>query len=235
MASTGFKHPPASSRPSSPEPPVEDRDALRARWVAQIPSWYSPWLHLAFPSAVGIGIIAGCIALLRDVKLWQLGFAVLVWVFSNAVEWRSHRNVLHRRTRGLEKLYVQHTPHHHRLFITDDMAMRSTREFRFVLIPFYGILVILAIDLPVFLLLMLLHQRNLAALYLATSIGYTLSYEWLHLTYHLPPASFIGRRWLVRVLRRHHATHHNPALMQHWNFNVTIPFWDWVRGTIYRG
>jgi hypothetical protein len=22
--------------------------------------------------------------------------------------------------------------------------------------------------------------------------------------------------------------------MQRWNFNVTIPLWDWVRGTVYR-
>ena len=28
---------------------------------------------------------------------------------------------------------------------------------------------------------------------------------------------------------------HAPELMQNWNFNVTIPLWDWVRRTIYRG
>ena len=22
--------------------------------------------------------------------------------------------------------------------------------------------------------------------------------------------------------------------MQRWNFNVTVPLWDWVRGTTYR-
>ncbi|HUE39224.1 MAG TPA: hypothetical protein VMR29_06945, partial [Candidatus Binatia bacterium] len=57
-------------------------------------------------------------------------------------------------------------------------------------------------------------------------------YELSHLSYHLPPTSFVGRRWLVRVLRQHHARHHDPRLMQRWNFNVTIPFWDWVQGTI---
>ena len=65
-------------------------------------------------------------------------------------------------------------------------------------------------------------------------MGYVVSYEWLHLSYHLPPESFIGRLWLVRVLKKHHATHHDPQLMQKWNFNVTIPLWDLVRGTIYR-
>jgi sterol desaturase/sphingolipid hydroxylase (fatty acid hydroxylase superfamily) len=38
----------------------------------------------------------------------------------------------------------------------------------------------------------------------------------------------------VRALRRHHAVHHDPELMQRWNFNVTVPLWDLVRGTIHR-
>jgi len=64
---------------------------------------------------------------------------------------------------------------------------------------------------------------------------YVISYEWMHLSYHLPRNSFVGRRWIVRLLRRHHATHHHPPLMQAWNFNVTIPLWDLVRRTIYKG
>jgi sterol desaturase/sphingolipid hydroxylase (fatty acid hydroxylase superfamily) len=64
---------------------------------------------------------------------------------------------------------------------------------------------------------------------------YVVSYEWLHLAYHLPADSFIGRRWLIARLRRHHALHHDPRLMQKWNFNVTFPIWDRVRGTVYRG
>jgi sterol desaturase/sphingolipid hydroxylase (fatty acid hydroxylase superfamily) len=60
-----------------------------------------------------------------------------------------------------------------------------------------------------------------------------LSYEWLHLAYHLPPDGRIGRLRAVAVLRRHHATHHATHLMNRWNFNVTVPLWDWVRGTIH--
>jgi sterol desaturase/sphingolipid hydroxylase (fatty acid hydroxylase superfamily) len=32
-------------------------------------------------------------------------------------------------------------------------------------------------------------------------------------------------------LREQHRRHHHPRLMQRWNFNVTVPLWDWVRGT----
>ena len=65
----------------------------------------------------------------------------------------------------------------------------------------------------------------------ATAIGYAVSYEWLHLSYHLPHDHPVGRSRLIRALRRHHAIHHDPRLMQRWNLNVTVPLWDVVMGT----
>jgi hypothetical protein len=211
------------------------REAFRAECVRAIPDWYSPWAHLAFPSLVGIGVIVAAALWVENLRLWELTAVPIVYVAANAFEWRAHRYVLHRRLRFLELLYDRHTPVHHRIYITDDMAMRSPREFRLVLIPAYGILMILLLNSPLTLALALLGQANLAALFVATSTGYVVSYEWLHLAYHLPAQSFIGRLRLVARLRRHHATHHWPDRMQHWNFNVTVPLWDWVRGTTYPG
>jgi len=211
-----------------------DREALRDGVVSTIPRWYSPWVHLAFPSLVGLAVICACMLLVRDLRAWQLAAVPITFLLSNAIEWRGHKYALHRRQRLLEPLYDRHTPVHHRIFIREDMSIRSPREFRIVLIPAYAILVILAMQVPLFGLLVLAGQRNLALLVLATSMSYVVSYEWLHLSYHLPEKSFIGRRGLVRRLRRHHATHHHPPLMQRWNMNVTVPLWDWVRGTIYR-
>ncbi len=65
-------------------------------------------------------------------------------------------------------------------------------------------------------------------------MGYVVSYEWMHLSYHLPPESFVGRLALVRFMRRHHAIHHDPRIMQKWNFNVSVPLWDVVRRTYVR-
>jgi hypothetical protein len=212
----------------------DDRERLRARLVAAIPRWYSPWLHLAFPSLVGLGIVAASIAACRGVRPLEWLTVPIVWLVSNAFEWRVHRDVLHRRTPGLRVLYDRHTPEHHRVFVTDDMAMREAREFRLVLIPAYGIVVIALVDVPIALGLAALGLRNVGALALATSIGYTVAYEWLHLAYHLPSEHPISRLGVVRALRRHHAIHHAPELMQRWNFNVTVPLWDWVRGTVWR-
>jgi hypothetical protein len=215
---------------------LERRDELRAKLVARFPRWYSPWVHLGFPSLVGLTVIALCAWQLRDVRAVELVAVPATFLVLNAGEWRIHRDLLHHRTPPLTVLYDRHTPEHHMVFVTDDMAIRSTREFRLVLIPFYGILAAAVGALPIPAVLWLgLHQRNPALLFMATTMAYVVGYEWLHLAYHAPAESLVGRSRLIAKLRHHHAVHHAPELMQKWNFNVTIPLWDWVRRTIYRG
>jgi sterol desaturase/sphingolipid hydroxylase (fatty acid hydroxylase superfamily) len=211
------------------------REALRERLVREIPGWYSPWVHLAFPSAVGIGLMAAALYVLHAPSWPELLFGLGVFLVSNASEWRAHRDILHKKTWPLEIIFQRHTPEHHGVYVRDDLAMRSTKEFRLVLIPAYGIVTIFAATSPITAALFLGGQTNLAAVFVFVTMFYVVSYEWLHLSYHLRPESFIGRRKIIRLLRRHHATHHHPPLMQAWNFNVTLPLWDWVRGTIYKG
>ncbi len=64
------------------------------------------------------------------------------------------------------------------------------------------------------------------------AISYYLAYEWLHLSYHLPADSLIGRTWLVRRLRRLHTVHHDVSRMAQCNFNITFPICDRVYGTL---
>lgn len=212
------------------------REQLRSRTVAKIPSWYSPWGHLLVPAVCGLTVIVAALILVENLVWWELLVVPGTFLMSNASEWRIHKHVLHRRVPGLSILYDRHTPLHHMLYQTHSMQVKSRTEWRLVLIPAYGIILVILINLPIAAgIWFLAGQRNAGLLYLATAIGYVLSYEWMHLSYHLAPDTFIGRMWLVRVLRRHHATHHHPTLMQKWNFNVTFPIWDLVRGTIYRG
>lgn len=214
--------------------PDEERDALRKKLVDAIPRWYSPWGHLAVPTIFGLAVIAGCVALLEPLRWWHLLAVPGTYVIANIGEWRAHKYWLHRRSKIAPILYDRHTPQHHMVYVTEDMAMRDRREFRLVLIPAYGIMMIFVGVLIPVAAMWAGGLRNVALLFLATEMAYVLSYEWLHLSYHLPEDSFVGRLWLVRLLRRHHAVHHDPRLMQHWNFNVTVPFWDWVKGTLVR-
>jgi hypothetical protein len=212
----------------------EKREAVRARLNARIPSWYSPWAHLAVPSTIALAAIGTALALIHDLHPVQLLTIPICFLISNASEWRLHRDVLHKRLPGASLLYYRHTPEHHVVFQTDTMQIANTREFRLVLIPAYGIIGIAIANGGAAVALSYFGHHNVGMLVFATNTLYAVSYEWLHLSYHLPPDGFVGRMGIIRRLRQHHATHHNPTLMQKWNFNVTIPLWDWVRRTIYR-
>ena len=210
----------------------EKRDQVRREWLGMQPSWYNPWLHLAVPAVVGSGIIAACVIALEPLAWWHLATIPASYVFANMNEWLAHRNLLHKRTRIAAPLYDRHTPRHHMVFVTDDMAIRELREFGMVLIPAFGVLVLFAaVTFPAGLLWLVL-GRNVALLFVITAVFYALSYEWLHLAYHLPADHPVGRSRIIRALRHHHAVHHDPGLMARYNFNVTVPLWDWVRGTI---
>jgi sterol desaturase/sphingolipid hydroxylase (fatty acid hydroxylase superfamily) len=211
------------------------RLALKRKVLAELPRWYSPLLHFLFPSAVGIAVMVGCCLLLRSPSAVSWLTIPATFLFSNLIEWQAHKHALHKRHPLMPILYERHTPMHHRLFTEDAMAISDWRELSMVLLPSFGVFAILSLQLPLLGLGLMFGLRNVALLFMATSMGYVLFYEWLHLSYHLPDDSFIGRRSIIRRLRYHHAHHHNPQLMQRWNMNVTLPLCDWVFGTIHRG
>ena len=158
--------------------PKGTREAFRQEVRAKIPASYSPTLHVLVPAVVGLGLVAGSMLLLRNVRWWELLLVPLVYVTANATEHRAHRLALHRRTRGLEVLYNRHTPLHHRVFIAADMSIRDRRECALVLLPSFAIVAIVVMTAPITVALYFL-DRNLACLFLATCMVYVLSYEWL--------------------------------------------------------
>jgi hypothetical protein len=211
------------------------RERVRQAATAEIPAWYSAWGHLA--ATTGIGLVVLAVSVLQLARLggmrWTDALVVpLVFVAANAFEWRVHKHVLHRRRWPLELIYDKHTPMHHVIYVEEDMALRSTREFRLVLMPALGVLGIVLATAPVALLVGSLWSAPAGWLFLVAASLYMVSYEVLHLCYHAPEDSFIGRRRVLQRLRAHHARHHDPRLMQRWNFNVTLPLFDWILGTI---
>jgi len=142
--------------------PPERRAALRDKLIAETPSWYVPWVHMVVPSLFGLGMIAVALCLIRNVTPWQLLTVPFVYVLANANEWTIHRFALHRRHPLAPVLYEQHTPKHHMLYLTDDMAIRDPREYRLVLIPAYGLFLIFTTTLPITALIWWLVSRNVA-------------------------------------------------------------------------
>ena len=224
-----------SASPSSPPSALEAealRQRVRARLIADVPASYSPWLHLACTTGIGVVLLVVGMFELHRLRGLELLAIPAVFVLANGFEWRAHRDVLHRIKKPFEVLYRKHTPEHHVVYVEQDMAIRDWRELRLVLIPAAGVLGIVIMLAPMAALMGFLLTPNTGWLVLLTGGLYMVGYELSHLSYHLPPDSFVGRLALVRVLRRHHGRHHDPRLMQRWNFNVTIPLFDWLHGTI---
>lgn len=208
------------------------RSEVRRELVSRIPTGYSPWVHLAMPTFLGLAAIAASLGALREVAAWQIAFVAPFLVLGNAVEWHAHRGLLHRPVRSLDRLYRAHAQHH-RVFATEDMPVREARELRLVLLPWQAFPLVLATVLPIAVALLAAGQPNLAALWIATAAAHLVAYEWLHLLCHLSPGRAGESVPFLAALRHHHALHHSPQL-QRFNLNVTLPLWDLVRGTLWQ-
>ncbi len=208
-----------------------DREELRAKKVARIPPTYSPLQHLLIPGTIGLAGMAAMVALIHDLRAMQLLAIPLTLIGGFGLEWRVHKDLLHKRHPRVPILYERHERLHHVVFTHDDMGLRSRREWALVLLPTFAIVPLLGMLLPIGLLLSLVMPRNCALLVVATSLGFFLLYEWLHLAYHLPTGSWVGRNPLLALLRSFHQRHHDPRLMKRWNFNVTVPLFDWLHRT----
>lgn len=202
---------------------------------AEIPHWYRGWIHFGFTSTISLAIVAVCIARLEAVTPWEWLTVPLTFLYANLAEYWGHRVPMHRPVPGLGLIFRRHAGQHHRFFTHQRMEFESSRDFKAVLFPslmivfFFGVF-----GLPVGLLLAWLTSPNVGYLYVATAVGYFLNYEWLHFAYHCRSDSWIRRVPGVPLLRRLHHRHHDPALMQHYNFNITYPIGDWLFGTRYR-
>jgi hypothetical protein len=159
----------------------------------------------------------------------------LTFLYTNFAEYWGHRGPMHHLKRGLRLVYERHTRQHHRFFTDQRMELDGLRDLRAVLFPpVLMIFFFTAFALPMGLLLAWVASPNVAWLYIATSLGYFLNYEFLHMAYHLPASHPVARWPLVGRLKGLHQAHHDPRLMARYNFNITYPIFDAVFGTLRR-
>ena len=214
------------------------RDVLRERWNARVPRWYSPLAHLLLNAVVAAALVAWFAFELRTHGIRPLAVLVVpvALAFANALEHAVHRGPMHHRRRWFDGLFRRHTLQHHRFFTREHMEIRSRRELFFVLFPVqFGLMAVTGTVLAFVALRAAVHT-DVAALAALTFVAYFLALEWLHLAFHLPSAWFERgplRGRALRALREHHRIHHDPRLMSRFNFNITVPWTDRARGTVY--
>lgn len=202
---------------------------------AHVGSRYRGWLHLA-TTTVGALTAIVVAAVMVDAPTWRELLTIpAAFLVANLGEYGGHRGPMHHRRKGLGVLHERHTRQHHRFYTDQAMAAESHRDLHMVLFPPAMLIFFLgALATPIGLALGALIAPNVGWLFAATAMAYFLTYEWLHCAYHLPADGWVGRRALVRALRRHHTIHHAPRRMQRANFNITFPIADWLFGTLER-
>ena len=215
---------------------ASDVDRFRAEYRArEIGPRYHGWLHFSFTTFGSLAAIAGALSGVRSPKAWELGLVPVFFLFANFAEYMGHKGPMHHKRRGLELIFTRHTLMHHHFFTEDRMECESSRDFQIMLFPPVLLIFFLGVvAAPIGAALFFIAGQNAGLLFIATSMGYFLSYEWMHFAWHLPPESFVGRLPPVRFLRRHHAAHHDLAKMGKWNFNITFPIFDLLLGTYWR-
>jgi hypothetical protein len=200
-----------------------------------IPPHYKGWLHLAFTFGIGGVALATAILQLEHVRPLEWLTVPIAFLYTNFAEYWGHRVPMHHLKRGLRLVYERHTKQHHRFFTDQSMELDGLRDLRAVLFPpILMTFFITAFALPAWLLLAWAASPNVAWLFVATSLGYFLNYEFLHMAYHLPASHPIARWPLVGRLKGLHQAHHDPRLMTRYNFNITYPICDALFGTLHR-
>lgn len=205
---------------------------FRASYREGITAHYRGWLHFATTTIGSLAVIGFAISRVHAPSAAELAAVPVFFLIANVGEYLGHRGPMHHRRSGLALLFERHTQQHHRFYTHAAMAAESPRDFQMVLFPPVMLVFFLGcLAAPIGLVLALVGGANLGWLFVATAVGYFLTYEWLHFSYHQPVDTWIGRNAIVRRLRRHHAIHHDPARMTTVNFNITFPIADRLFGT----
>ncbi|MBO9403061.1 hypothetical protein [Shimia sp. R9_3] len=216
----------------------EAREKFRARYRAAISPNYSGFLHLSVVLFGAGGLISFGISQLENVTLLQILFVVALYVVYNWAEWYTHCFWGHKKTDLFKFFYQRHTGDHHTFFVEHDMEYQMVLDWRVVIFPI-ALLVATAVvfALPAGLVSYFVLGWNYGWLAFVTIMCCYLAYEVLHFSYHLQKGSVTERIFKLipgwTYLRLFHTVHHNRHLMAEGNFNITLPLFDWLCGTLY--
>ena len=211
---------------------------FRNQYRASIAASYSGWLHMLSVLCVGLAVITYALSHLNAVSLMEWLMFPVVMLLVNFAEYYAHRWLGHRKTKHGKLFYSRHTGDHHSFFLDKAMAYETVRDWRVVLFPLYLIVAfVLGLILPLGYVLSELVSMNVACIYAAAAMSGYLFYEVMHFSYHLPRGHWPEKVFSVipgwQALRHLHVLHHKRDKMAETNFNITLPIFDWLLGTLF--
>jgi sterol desaturase/sphingolipid hydroxylase (fatty acid hydroxylase superfamily) len=200
-----------------------------------IPAGYSPWRQMALTLALATVLGTMGLALATRARATDWLLLPVFLVIANAIEWLVHRHPMHRPLRP-RIMYRNHSMLHHLAFTDGNMVIGPARELGLIMMPWYTMLGLFVVASPIMVVAGLLRGPGLSGVFLLGAVGYFLCYETLHALYHLRDDTLdragIGRLRAFRRLQAHHRHHHILGRMAAVNFNVTVPLWDRLLGTL---
>jgi Fatty acid hydroxylase len=143
-----------------------------------------------------------------------------------------HRFVLHVPRQWSRLGYVKHGLYHHRFFTHERFGRDERADLHAVLFPWPSGAVVLGGAYLLARGLSPLLGGNVAYLTMLVGVLYFKLYELVHACFHLPDGHWLTRAPGLAPLREHHRLHHDPALSARYNFNVVLPLFDPVFGTM---
>jgi hypothetical protein len=207
------------------------QQAFREDFRGKIGRLYHGWAHVALIYAIGGAAIWHFARQLHAPAWFEWSIVPLAFLGANTFEWWIHKYVMHRPIRGLMGIYKRHTLAHHQFFTEHEYTIDSTRDFRIVFFPPYALVTFLAMSVVPAFLLNRAGLPDAGWLLLITNTALYLNYEFFHFCCHVKDDRVVRHIPFINTIRRHHAAHHNTAIMMERNFNLTYPIGDWLFGT----
>lgn len=216
----------------------EAMQAFRTNYRANIRSSYNGWIHMGIVAFVGICVIYYSFNQLQQVSWLEWCLFPLTMLTVNFAEYYAHRWLGHRKTHIGKLFYSRHTGDHHSFFLHHHMAFESVRDWRVVLFPTFLIFAFsLGLILPIGYMLATYFSTNSAYIFAAASLSGYIFYEVMHFSYHLPRGSFTERCFQYipgwQLMQHTHVLHHQRDAMTNHNFNITLPIFDILLGTLH--
>ena len=207
------------------------QQAFRADFRGKIGRLYHGWVHVALIYAIGAAAIWYGLRQIGHPAWYEWLVVPVAFIGANGFEWWIHKFVMHRPVKGLMGIYKRHTLAHHQFFTENEYTIDGTRDFRIVFFPPYALITFLAMSLAPALALRAAGFPDAGWLLLVTNTALYLNYEFFHFCCHVKDDRIVRHIPFINTIRRHHAAHHNTAIMMERNFNLTYPIADWFFGT----
>ncbi|MFK7786425.1 MAG: sterol desaturase family protein [Crocinitomicaceae bacterium] len=201
--------------------------------MTESPVWYSGVLHYLINGTLLFGSSIFLFLQIEDLRWIELLTIPVVLVLGSLTVYLIHRYPLHQKYPSVRKqTYDQHTLIHHRFYTNELYDVGKDEESNTFFFPPAVVFSFTAIFLPgLYFLTQVFLPSNVVFLLVGMSSVYFILYEIVHYTSHLPEKHWIMNLGYFRRMRQHHLDHHDPRMMEKYNFNIVCPLFDYVFGT----